>query len=268
MFSSLLSRNRNKNRIGKSACAHPTTLLLSVHKGASSFLSNDFGPAIARAFPGMRHIEMGQEIVDGKTVEDLPLPPTGVVASRVYPYLYDTAIEDPPPPTGRFSDKKLIMLRRDPRDVAVSLYYSIRFSHTSKTRDPEGFLNKKSALEQLDVVEGVLQHTSKTAISQFLATRRFLDKHPHTCLTTYEALTTDFPAWRARVIEHMGWSEEDSAKVFAGLVESLAPPKKIDPYKHKRRVTPGNWREVFDERLRELFERRIGRELTAAGYTW
>lgn len=262
MFGTLLSRTK------KSACTHPTTILLSVHKGASSFLSNDFGPAIARAFPGMRHVEMGQEIVNGKTVEDLPLPPTGVVASRVYPFLYETAIEEPVPAGGRFSDKKLIMLRRDPRDVAVSLYYSIRFSHTSKTRDPEAFLDRKAALENLDVVEGVLQHTAKTAINQFLATFRFFERYPHTCLTTYESLTTDFPSWRAQIERHMQWTPEQSSKVFAGLDKSLEPPSKVDPHKHKRRVTPGNWREVFDDRVRELYERRIGRELQEAGYHW
>ena len=262
MLSSLLSRKK------KIACTHPTTLLLSVHKGASSFLSNDFGPGIARAFAGMKHIEMGQEIVNGKKIEDLPLPPTGVVASRVYPYLYETAVENPVPAGGRLADKKLIMLRRDPRDVAVSLYYSIRFSHTSKTRDPEAFLDKRAALENLDVVEGVMQHTSKTAINQFLATFRFLEKYPHTCLTTYEALTTDFSAWRGLIEKHMGWSAAESQKVFAGLDRSIEPPAKVDPHKHKRRVTPGNWREVFDDRVCELFERRIGRELKQAGYTW
>lgn len=262
MLSSLLSRKK------KSVCTHPTTLLLSVHKGASSFLSNDFGPAIAKAFPGMKHVEMGQEIVNGKTVEDLPLPPTGVVASRVYPYLYETAIEAPAPATGRFADKKLIMLRRDPRDVAVSLYYSIRFSHTSKTRDPEAFLDRKSALENLDVVEGILQHTSKTAINQFLATIRFCEKYPQTCLTTYESMTTDFSTWRTQIEQHMSWNTDESQTVFAGLDKSLEPPAKVDPYKHKRRVTPGNWREVFDERAKELFERRIGRELKQAGYAW
>jgi len=261
MLSALLGRK-------KVACTHPTTLLLSVHKGASSFLSNDLGPAIARGIPGMRHIEMGQEIVDGKTVEDLPLPPVGVVASRVYPFLYETVIEDPVPAAGRFADKKLIMLRRDPRDVAVSLYYSIRYSHTSKTRDPEAFLIRRTSLEELDVVEGVLQHTSKTAMNQFLATFRFLEKHPHACLTTYETLTTDFAAWRRQVHAHMGWSDEQAETVFAGLDKSLQAPSKVDPYKHKRRVTPGNWREVFDERLREMFQRRIGRELAEAGYTW
>lgn len=262
MFTSLLSRKK------KSACTHPTTLLLSVHKGASSFMSNDFGPAIARAFPGMRHMEMGQEIVNGKTVEELPLPPTGVVASRVYPYLYETAIEEPVPAAGRFADKKLIMLRRDPRDVAVSLYYSIRFSHTSKTRDPEAFVDKRAALENLDVVEGILQHTSKTAINQFLATFRFVEKYPHTCLTTYESLTTDFRAWRGQIERSMQWTPEQANAIFAGMDKSIEPPAKEDPYKHKRRVTPGNWREVFDDRVRELFERRIGRELKIAGYTW
>jgi hypothetical protein len=249
-------------------CAHPTTILLSVHKGASTFLSWEFAPAMVRRFRGLRHVVMGQEIVDGRTVEDLPLPPAGVVASRVYPFLYDTVIEDPVPSGGRFSDKKLIMLRRDPRDVAVSLYYSIRFSHTANTRNPAAFLAKRAALETLDVADGVAQETARTAISQFLATVDFLRRYPHTCLTTYEQLATDFPSWLARVAAHLEWSPRDAQRVGEGLAQKLRPPARPDPRRHVRRVTPGNWREVFDERLRDTFETAIGPDMAAAGYSW
>jgi hypothetical protein len=216
----------------------------------------------------MRHIEVGQEFVNGKTAQEMPLPPVGVVASRVYPHLYNAIVEDPAPLLGRFADKKIIMLRRDPRDVAVSLYYSVRYSHTTKTRDPEAFKNKRAILEAMGIVEGIMKHTAETAMSQFIATFDFLQKYPHACLTTYETLTMDFPSWSRQVREYMQWSDEESHAVFDGLDANVAPPETIDPFQHKRRVTPGNWREVFDDQLINLFEKRIGTELAKAGYVW
>lgn len=250
------------------ACTHPTIILLSVHKGASTFLTVDFAPAVAAAISGMRHVAVGQEIVSGREVEDLPIPSTGVIASRVYPFLYDTLVEDPEPEDGRFADKKLLMLRRDPRDVAVSLYYSIRFSHTSKTRNPEGFKRKKAALKSLDVRDGIAEETARTAIRQFKATFKFLDRYPQTCLTTYEQLILDFGGWYRTVCDHLELSGDEAARIRKRIEPSLAAPKKVNPSKHKRRVIPGNWREVFDDRLRTMFEEQVGRELEKAGYTW
>lgn len=160
------------------------------------------------------------------------------------------------------------MLRRDPRDVAVSLYYSIRYSHTGRTRFPDKFARKRATLEHLDVADGVAAETAGTAIRQFRTTTDFLRRYPEACLTTYETLTTDFPAWMERVRTYMGWTHDETALVNRGLEEAVAPPSTVDPREHKRRVTPGNWREVFDDRLQALFEEAIGRELADAGYSW
>jgi len=249
-------------------CTHPTTILLSVHKGASSFLASEFAPAMVRVFPGLRHVIVGQEIVNGRTVADLPLPPAGVVASRVYPFLYDTIVEDPVPEAGRFAGKKLLMLRRDPRDVAVSFYYSIRYSHTARTRNPDGFRAKREALQRLAVTEGVARETARTAINQFRATAEFLQRHPGTCLTTYEQLVGDFAGWMETVRGYLGWTPEQAAAVGAGLEQTVRAPARPNPRKHKRRVTPGNWREVFDDRLRDMFESSIGPLMAEAGYAW
>ncbi len=81
-------------------------------------------------------------------------------------------------------------------------------------------------------------------------------------------LTTDFAAWLARVQSHLGWTDEQAARVGHGLEVTVAAPAREDPHRHKRRVTPGNWREVFDDRLHRLFEESIGPDLEAAGYAW
>lgn len=188
--------------------------------------------------------------------------------TRVYPDQYDTLVESPVPEAGRFADKKLIMLRRDPRDVAVSLYYSIRFSHTTKTRNRKHFLSRKSVLSDLDVANGIAEITHKPSIKQFQATERFLERYPKTCLTTYEMLVGDLDAWIDMVKNHLDWTDDQTRAISRGLSKALKAPVKADPERHKRRVTPGNWKEVFDDRLREIYDRLIGPEMVAAGYLW
>ena len=247
---------------------HPTTVLLSVHKGASTFLAHDLAKAMTRVFSGLEHLPFHQMLQRGTPVEDLAVPPTGVLVSRVYPPHYDMLVEDPVPPTGRFADKKLVLLRRDPRDVAVSLYYSLAYSHSEPPVDKEGFTARREALRSMDITDAIREDTARPAIRQFRTTIDFLERFPHTCLTTYETLIGDFPAWMRQVAEYLEWTDEEAEAVSRGLEESVKPPDEVDPYQHKRRMTPGNWREVFDHRLRKIFERRIGPELEAAGYGW
>lgn len=49
---------------------HPTTIFLSVHKAASTFLTVEMAEAMTRVFPEMTHVTLAQEIVNGKTVQD------------------------------------------------------------------------------------------------------------------------------------------------------------------------------------------------------
>ena len=258
--------------LGRPGRDHATTVFLSVHKGASTFLADHFAPAMVRHLDGLRHVAIGQELAAGRSMDELALPPRGVVATRIYPRHFNRLLEAPAPPQGRLANKKLIMLRRDPRDAAVSLYYSVRYSHAEPpATDPtwrRRFHQRRTMLEALDVREGIARLTARTAIREFLRTEGFLRRFPATLLTTYETLVGDFPGWLEQVRRHLGWSAELARSIGAGLEDQVKAPPEEDPRRHKRRVTPGNWQEVFDERLSEVFQRRLGRYLTGAGYEW
>lgn len=247
---------------------HPTTLVFCVHKGASTFLATEFAPAVAAAFPGLRHWDFAAELLQGRTAEDMRLPSRGVLAARIYPHLYDAPIEDPVPARGRFADKKLILVRRDPRDAAVSLYYSIRYSHGPGTRRPERLQEGREKLSALDRTDGLLFRPAPLACRQFRATNDLLAKYPAVLLTSYEELVGDFSGWIARVGAHLDWPAEQTAQIEAALAGALDPPEREDPSQHKRRVTPGNWREIFDDRLVAYFKAELGDALEAAGYAW
>ncbi|MCK4871408.1 MAG: sulfotransferase domain-containing protein [Phycisphaerales bacterium] len=247
---------------------HPTTIICCVHKGASTFVAGGFAQAVQRALPGIEHIPVHYRMVRGESIEALALPPTGVLATRVYPDQYDLLVEDPPPTAGRFADKKLIMLRRDPRDAAVSAYYSTAYSHPVPPDRPEQFLEERRRLIEIGPAKGVLRYKADKIIDEFLATVRFMRSYPRTLLTTYEELVSDFDAWFTRIADHLGWSMDVRSEISRGLAAQVQAPTAEDPSKHVRRVTPGNWRDVFDDALRTVFEERLGDDLLDAGYTW
>jgi hypothetical protein len=248
---------------------HPTIVMLSMHKAASTFIAGGFARALLRELPKLRHEPIGFRIAqEGLTPEDLPLPPQGVLATRIYPEHYDTIVEQPVPESGRFADKKLIMLRRDPRDAAVSAYYSRAFSHPVPAHGAEEFLAERERMQAVEVAEGILKYTAEPIIEEFLATETFLARHPETLLTTYEELVGDFDGWFARVAAFLDWPDELRDLIGRGLAAQVQPPAVVDPMQHRRRVTPGNWKEVFDEPLTVLFRERLGDSLVQAGYGW
>jgi hypothetical protein len=247
----------------------PTTLFLSVHKGASTFVNGVLAFAAEQLFPGLQRIPYGEALNRGSRLEDLPLPPTGVIATRVYPDLYHRLIEEPAPPAGRFTDKRLVVTRRDPRDVAVSWYHSLAVSHPvppGPAREP--FLAKRAAIREMDVQAGIARFTARQAIDEFRQATDFLQRHPWAIDLSYELLVTDCRAWFERLVAHLGWPEAIVDHLGPVLAREVAPPPREDPRQHKRRVRPGNWREVFDEALCERFREEIGEDLEAAGYRW
>lgn len=248
---------------------HPTTLVLSMHKGASTFISADLAPRMCRAFKGLKHIELGSLINRGSSYEDLAVPEHGVVVSRVYPDLVEHIIERPSPIGGRFHDKKIVMLRRDPRDAIVSLYYSVAYSHDPRNvRRPERWLKLREQLRADGLRDGIKRLINRAPIKEFKAIGAFAHDHSWALMTDYETLVTDPDAWLERVASYLGWDDTQLDAVGKGLAESVRPPQEEQPDQHKRRVRPGNWREVFDDELETMFRAQVGRELDDAGYTW
>jgi len=248
---------------------HPTTIVLSMHKGASTFISADLAPRVCRVFKGLEHLEIGSLVNRGSSYEELALPSCGVFASRVYPDLIGNLIEDPEPLGGRFGDKKLVVLRRDPRDAIVSLYYSVAYSHDPRNvRRPEQWLRLREQLRADGLRDGIKRLVNRAPIKEFKAISSFVRQRPESLVTNYETLVLEFDAWLDALADHLGWDTTQLDRVRDGLSESVRPPERERPEEHKRRVRPGNWRDVFDDELEGVFRDRVGRELEEAGYTW
>ncbi|MCP3904397.1 MAG: hypothetical protein GY715_12275 [Planctomycetes bacterium] len=245
---------------------HPTTIFMTVHKGASTFATHGVVPLAMRHYPDIEHRQYGPLVAAGSTAGEHPLPPSNVFATRVYPWTYDDLVEDPVPAAGRFTDKKLVVMRRDPRDVAISGFYSRAFSHPVPERGRDEFVRQRNELRSLGVVEGVRRHCARSAIDEFRAATAILARFEHALDAPYELLVTRPLDWLDLVATYLGWPRAVIDDLAGKVPPHVTAPDTEQPTKHKRRVTPGNWRSVFDDGLDRVFTDEIGPEMASAGY--
>ena len=184
---------------------------------------------------------------------------TGVVYGRVYtrwlPYLRAASAC-----TG-------ILVLRDPRDAAISLFYSWAYSHVALPReDGEGRLQRQNALQQ----EGLLGWLERKGLgivkNEFDKGRALCHSNLNILKTHYEDMVLDWGGFFRGITDHLAIGESiDFAKY--DLQREFTVDRE-DILSHKRRVKPENWREVFTPQLVEAAKRVYGEALEQEGYLW
>lgn len=243
-----------------------STIFVAVHKGASTFLAADFAAAVEQEMQSLRVVRVGSRLARGEDYEDMPLRPANDFFVRVYPndlpnLACASATADP------LANVRHPILYRDPRDAAVSMYYSQAFSHPILECEADQRLAVRRELTQMHVADGVAQ-VSGSVIREFLDVQRLQQTLPNALPLSYEELVGDYAAWLEKLRQHLGWRRGPTRRIYAATKGSFDVPDVEDRNVHKRRIKPGNWRDVFDDRLVELFESSCGPEMRTAGYHW
>ena len=139
---------------------------------------------------------------------------------------------------------KVILMVRDPRDILVSWYYSIAFSHSIPpitSNRHEEYIRKRKKAQEITIDEHVLSESDRV----FNILNRYqvdlLDLYPHVYLTSYEKMTSNFEGWLKDLL--VACELEISSKTFQKLVEDnkQAQPKEENIYKHIRKGKPGDY---------------------------
>ena len=239
---------------------------MTVHKGASTFIADQFASAVEEALPELNVVRFGSKILQGSTIEELPVSPDSSMFVRLYPSDLPSLVVESYK-NEKFDSVKLALLYRDPRDAAVSLYYSTAFSHSLAVPDADYLLERREELQGVSELEGV-RSCAQNAINEFKKILAIGDAYPDAFVSSYEEMIADYDDWLSRFSKHVGWSDETVARIASITGDPFIPPTEVDKSQHRRRVTPGNWKEVFDDDLREHFEKHCGEQMKACGYTW
>jgi hypothetical protein len=157
---------------------------------------------------------------------------------------------------------------RDPRDIVVSLVYSVSLSHTPSAitlllRDPLAAANPTHRLQI-----GMFLFAQW---AEYLRSWRDAADHTNVLLARYESLLTDLPGELRRLFAFLEWD------IPAGVVEAVAAensfqqrsgrrPGEQNEFSHRRKGIAGDWKNHFDRGLGELFENSFPGLLTDLGY--
>ncbi len=275
----------------------PNIFVLCMHKAASTFVADVLLPGIAIRTAQYNLFNVGSAVIRQREQEEQetgqtpewysrsthdqllyclsrrPLPASNGLIGRVYPG-HLPAIEETLGHSLPNQDNLLVVVRRDPRDALISLYYSLAVSHNPNRieGDPDVFAQTRQNLQGQDVCAGLksLVGTSGMDVTtqEFMECTRLVTSHPEICDLPYELLLNKPRKWLKKFVQFANLGQFVDRQWTADMLQHLQPPKQEDPTRHKRRMRPGNWVEVFDDELRNMVEERVGPRMHQFGYVW
>ena len=169
-----------------------------------------------------------------------------------------------------FEKYKIILMIRDPRDILVSEYYSIAYSHTAPAihgNKYERFVREranavKSAIDDYAAAENERIYNAMLQYKILL-----IDKYPNVYLTKYEEMINDFPDWLHNLLDYCELNIRSDA--FTALVEKneRMRPKDENIHQHIRRGKPGEYKEKLNPETIEYLNQKFLPMLLTFKYT-
>ncbi|BBO82778.1 hypothetical protein DSCO28_33440 [Desulfosarcina ovata subsp. sediminis] len=155
---------------------------------------------------------------------------------------------------------KIVLVTRDPRDLLVSEYYSVAYSHVApsmKGNKYDVFKTKRSRTRELSIDEYVISESGRICDIFARYQSLLLDHFANAYVTTYEYMVFDFEAWLADLILYCEFDVSPSVLEFLITENMHKKPKKEDIHKHNRKGQPGDYKEKLKpetiQRLNETF---------------
>jgi hypothetical protein len=165
---------------------------------------------------------------------------------------------------------RVLYVQRDPRDLLVSRYYSMKYSH-----GPMPSVNQhRPLLLQKDEEQGMLQVMDSTFSGLVNLMLSHLDKGEENFCSAFEfgTITRDPFSCLNGFLRWCGWEIPEprlrnllDARSFAHLSGGRKPGHE-DQRHHYRKGITGDWRNKFTPAIRKEFKKRFAKALIELGY--
>ncbi|MCS4114595.1 sulfotransferase domain-containing protein [Salinibacter ruber] len=141
---------------------------------------------------------------------------------------------------------KVVLVIRDPRDILVSRYFSMKESHSvpPETSDKrEEFLEDRDFARRVSIDEFVLEKKKNLRNQYDRYLNQLLEEHPDVHVTRYEDMVTDVERWLDRLMAYVDLSPSEDTRTEIIEEARTIQAKDEDPSAHNRKGTPGDHQE-------------------------
>lgn len=189
--------------------------------------------------------------------------PTGCIISPLY-LDYNSYLSIPKP-----GSYKTFCIIRDPRDIIVSWYFSVKHSHPLMGKIPQ----HREILHQLSVSQGLIyciEYLKDFGLFESLRSWKNLPASAsHIEVFRFEDMVDENLQFQviSHLLSHCRISlEADEIKCLLDKYHFSRLQKKNTNVSHYRKGVPGDWKEYFDENVSAAFEKHSGNLVHEPGY--
>lgn len=242
----------------------PSVVAMSLPKAGSTLLFallQDLAPQVGLAYVSLQDFFF----VNGLRLTEQPHEAGSLFRARGYCY---GGFRGPPPYAIPILDRaRCVVLVRDPRDMAISHWYSVTQSHVvPQAADGEHFMarNRARAIDR-----GKDAHVMQVARGLDAQYDRLLSSgilhRADTAVFRYEDVIFRKRDWVDAICTWFGWDIPAEARRRIADHHDVRPATP-DPAAHIRQVAPGNHRAELGEKQRAQMDRVLARWLAMFGY--
>jgi hypothetical protein len=158
---------------------------------------------------------------------------------------------------------------RDFRDILVSEYYSIAFSHVAPYKQGnkyELFAKQKTKARESTIDEYAVAESNRICHTLQRYKTLLIDKYSNVYVTKYEDMINDFKGWLEKLLLHCDLTIGE--ELFTALIEKneRVKPKDEDIQKHMRKGEPGEYKEKLKQETVKYLNVKFSSMLLNFGY--
>jgi len=243
----------------------------STHKSGSQWIKAIFNDDIVFTYSGLEQYTYSDYLpnkIDGRKITervfDHPFPKNKIVSPLYITYDSYTKI----PKVGHY---KTIYITRDPRDLLVSYYFSMKFSHTTRGK----VIARREKLIEMDLTDGLISCMHMLIDNgTFDVQRSWIQANDDTVmLVRYEDLIGKHSMNFFRsIFNHceINLPENTLIKLIEKYrfqtMSSGRTPGQENQMSHYRKGITGDWKNYFPVRVKDTFKEKTGDLLIILGY--
>lgn len=169
---------------------------------------------------------------------------------------------------------KILLTVRDPRDILVSSYFSMAYSHRLP---PEGnekrdiMLARRKKIREQSIDEYILQEQYRIKDTFLAYYHGLITKcdNEQLALLKYEEMTADYGSWLDSLASQLPLDISQSLReqLIAANKQKAKEAGSEDKYRHRRKGRPGDYKEKLQDKTIQTLNKNLEPVLKAFGYS-